>query len=267
MDIGCYATKAEVTGHGGNLNTSFNTVSVLGVRVNDIDKVGLLGFVQEWATQSRLRTLLYVNAHCINTACTDTFYRNILNRADLVIPDGISVVWTGRWLGGKRLEKLVGRVWLPGLCKLAVAENLGIYFLGGRSGVAARAAEILQCRYPGLRIIGTADGFFIGRSELEVLQEISTLKPQILFVGMGVPLQEKWIAKKRPAIRVPIVWAVGALFDLVTGIEPPAPSCFNILALEWLWRLIVNPRKKWYRYLIGNPLFVFRVLRQKYFNG
>jgi N-acetylglucosaminyldiphosphoundecaprenol N-acetyl-beta-D-mannosaminyltransferase len=249
------------------VNADLNTVSVLGVRVSGIDKAGLLELVQEWAVQSRLRTLVYVNAYCLNTACTDTLYRNILNQADLVYPDGISVVWAGRWLDCARLEKLTGRVWLPDVCKLAVDQNWSIYLLAGRLGVADQAAEILKHKYPGLRILGAADGFFINKSEAEVLQEITALKPHILFVGMGAPVQEKWCALHRTAIRAPIVWAVGSLFDTVTGIEPLAPSWFNALALEWLWRLLRDPRGKWRRYLIGNPQFVWRVFHQKYLRG
>ena len=245
------------------MNTGSNSVSVLGVRVSGIHKAGLLQLVQEWAIQGKLRTLVYVNAYCLNTACTDVQYRNILNQADLVYPDGMGVVWAGRWLNGARLEKLAGWVWLPDVCKLAVAQNWGIYLLGGKLGIADQAAEIIKNRYPGLRILGAADGYFIRKSEAEVLHEITTLKPQILFVGMGAPRQEKWCALHRTAICAPIVWAVGALFDTVTGIEPLAPPWFNTLGLEWLWRLLRDPRGKWRRYLIGNPLFLWRVFHQK----
>jgi N-acetylglucosaminyldiphosphoundecaprenol N-acetyl-beta-D-mannosaminyltransferase len=249
------------------VNAGPNTVSVLGVRVSGINKAGLLKLVQDWAVQPGLRTIVYVNAYCLNTACIDTLYRNILNQADLVYPDGISVVWAGRWLDGARLEKLTGRVWLPDISKLAVAQNWGIYLLGGRLGIADQAAEIIKHKYPGLRILGAADGYFINKSEIDVLQEITALKPHILFVGMGTPMQEKWCALHRTAISAPIVWTVGALFDTVTGIEPLAPSWFNALALEWLWRLLRDPRGKWRRYLIGNPLFLWRVFHQKYLEG
>jgi N-acetylglucosaminyldiphosphoundecaprenol N-acetyl-beta-D-mannosaminyltransferase len=164
------------------VNAGPNTLSMLGVRVTGINKAGLLKLVQEWATQEKLRILLYVNAYCLNMACTDVLYRDILNQADLVYPDGISVVWAGRWLYCAQLEKLTGWIWLPDVCKLAVAQNWGIYLLGGRLGVAAQAAEILKLKYPGLRILGTADGFFIEKNETEVLQDITTLKPHILFV-------------------------------------------------------------------------------------
>jgi N-acetylglucosaminyldiphosphoundecaprenol N-acetyl-beta-D-mannosaminyltransferase len=246
------------------VNVGLHTVSVLGVRVSDINKAGLINLVREWADPGRLRTLVYVNAHCLNTAYTDIRYRNILNQADLTFPDGIGVVWAGRWLDGARLEKLNGRVWFPEICETAITHQWSIYILAGKRGVAACAKNILLCRYPGLRIIGATDGFFEERSEAEVLQEITALRPNILFVGMGAPLQEKWIASHRDAIPVPVVWAVGALFDTVTGIEQLAPDWLNALALEWFWRLLMNPRKKWRRYLIGNPLFIYRVFRQKY---
>ena len=264
MDLRCYKRKVENPGARSNIRAGMNSVSVLGVRVNDINKDGLISQVQEWADQTRLRTVVYVNAHCLNTAYIDTEYRNILNQADLTFPDGIGVVWAGRWLGGTQLEKLNGRVWFPEICKIAVKRNWSIYILAGIRGVAACAKNILQNRYPGLQIVGATDGFFAERSDTEVLQEITELRPNILFVGMGAPLQEKWIATHRDAIPVPVVWAVGALFDTVVGIEKLAPDWLNALALEWFWRLLMDPRKKWRRYLIGNPLFLFRVFRQKY---
>jgi N-acetylglucosaminyldiphosphoundecaprenol N-acetyl-beta-D-mannosaminyltransferase len=242
-------------------------VSLLGVRVTGVAKIDLITLVEEWAAQPTLRTLVYVNAHCLNTASDDTSYRNILNQADLAYPDGIGVVWASRWLWGVRFEKLTGRDWLPEICKLAVLHNWGIYLLAGRLGIASQAADILKSRFPGIKILGTADGFFSERSEEEVLRELEILQPHILFVGMGTPAQEKWIASHRTMIHSPVVWAVGALFDMVVGIEPPVPNWLNALALEWLWRLVVDPRKKWRRYLIGNPRFVMRVLRQKYMHG
>jgi N-acetylglucosaminyldiphosphoundecaprenol N-acetyl-beta-D-mannosaminyltransferase len=266
MDLQCCESKIETTENGGEVQAGPNNVSVLGVRVSDINKDGLISRVQAWADQTRLRTVVYVNAYCINTAYIDPRYRNILNHADLTFPDGIGVVWAGRWLGGSQLEKLNGRVWFPEICKIAVKRKWSIYILAGKRGVAACAKNILQNRYPGLQIVGAADGFFEERSDTEVLQEITELRPNILFVGMGAPLQEKWIATHRDAIPVPVVWAVGALFDTVVGIEKLAPDWLNALALEWFWRLLMDPRKKWRRYLIGNPLFIFRVFRQKYFN-
>jgi N-acetylglucosaminyldiphosphoundecaprenol N-acetyl-beta-D-mannosaminyltransferase len=97
-----------------------------------------------------------------------------------------------------------------------------------------------------------------------VLQEISDLAPHVLFVGLGTPCQEKWIEEKLPGLAVPVIWAVGAMFDFVAGVEPRVPTWMNALGLEWFWRFLMDPIGKWRRYLIGNPLFIYRILRQKW---
>lgn len=239
------------------------TVEILGVRVACIDVPGMLVCVEHWSSQAARRTVQYVNAHCLNEACRDPLYRNTLNRADLVYSDGISVVWSSRFLGGCRMYKTTGADWIVDFCTWAAACGVRIYILAGRPGVAQQAADNLGRRFPGLQIVGLCDGYFSRASEAEVLAEIDRLKPQVVFVGMGTPRQEKWIAAQRRAIDAPVCWAVGALFDYVAGIEPRAPGWMKKLALEWFWRLLIDPAGKWKRYLLGNPLFVFRILRQK----
>jgi exopolysaccharide biosynthesis WecB/TagA/CpsF family protein len=101
----------------------------------------------------------------------------------------------------------------------------------------------------------------------EVLVDIGRSNPQVVFVGMGAPLQEKWIAAHREEINAPVCWAVGALFDFVAGVEYRVPAWMNRLALEWLWRFLIDPSGKWKRTLVGNPVFVARVLRQKFRAG
>ena len=226
--------------------------------------------VFEWAGRkdlpedpSPLRTVLYVNAHCLSIASTDSSYHRLLNRADLVYPDGISVVWAGRWLGSACLHKITGADWINNVCEGALNRGLRLYILAGKPGVPQAARAALLKRYPGLEIVGACDGFFIEKNEADVLNEINQTAPDIIFVGMGAPLQEKWIAAHRLEIHAPVCWAVGALFDYVAGVEPRVPAWLNSLAMEWLWRLLIDPAGKWRRYLIGNPLFLYRILRQK----
>jgi exopolysaccharide biosynthesis WecB/TagA/CpsF family protein len=219
--------------------------------------------VNEWARQFQRRTIVYVNAHCLNLASRDAVYRQILNQADIIYPDGIAVVWACRFLSGLRLQKITGREWIVDFCEQAIAHQLGVYILAGKPGVARRAAEKMLHRWPTLRICGCADGFFAEKSEGDIFQEIAISQPRVVFVGMGTPAQEKWVNAHRDEINAPVVWAVGALFDYIAGMERPVPPLLNTLALEWLWRLIMDPRGKWRRYVIGNPLFVARVLRQK----
>jgi N-acetylglucosaminyldiphosphoundecaprenol N-acetyl-beta-D-mannosaminyltransferase len=234
-----------------------------------IDHDQLLELVDEWASDpnpsgGRVRTLSYVNAHCLNLASQDPDYLESLHTFDLIYPDGIGAVWASRWLGGCRLVKLTGADWIYSLCKLAEEKNWGIYLLAGKRGVAKTAQENLADRFPNLRILGARDGFFTEGDETSILSDLERCQPEILFVGMGVPLQEAWINKNKSMLSVRICWAVGALFDYVAGIEPRAPAWMRRYSLEWLWRLSVNPSGKWRRYLLGNPIYIMRLVLYKF---
>jgi N-acetylglucosaminyldiphosphoundecaprenol N-acetyl-beta-D-mannosaminyltransferase len=239
-------------------------ITILNVPIDVLNKTALLAQVVAWSGETQPRTLTYVNAHCLNAAHDDPAYRAALQQADLVYCDGIGVVWAARWLTGARLCKLTGRDWINDLCVQAAGRGLSLYLLGGRPGVARLAALNLRQRYPALRVLAARDGFFSEMSEAAVLAEIERLRPDLVLVGMGVPLQDVWLAQRRASIHAPVCWAVGALFDLLAGVEIPVPPWMNVLALEWLWRLLVDPRGKWKRYLLGNPLFFLRVAREKW---
>lgn len=239
------------------------TVDVLGVPVACVATEHILHYVAESIDARQERTIAYVNAHCLNIASRDPRYRSILNQCDLIYPDGIGVVWAGWLLARGRMKKSTGADWIEQFCRLAAHQGWRIYILAGRPGIASRARERLVQRHPTLKIVGAYDGFFIEKSQHDVIRDIAHTTPHVLFVGMGTPIQEKWIAAYRHAMPVPVCWAIGALFDYVAGIEPRVPVWMNILALEWLWRLLVDPLGKWRRYIVGNPLFVARVLQQK----
>lgn len=240
-----------------------NFAQISGVSIADCDKQTLLNQIFDWAKQSQLRTVLYVNAHCLNLAARLPDYHVRLQQADLVYADGVSVVLASRVLGQPRLHKITGRDWINDFSAQSAQNAVKMFILAGQPGIAARAAQRLCAQYPQLQIVGTADGYFATRSEAETLQHIADTAPHVLFVGRGTPLQEHWIAENRTRLNVPVVWAVGALFDYVAGIEKPVPNWMNRLALEWLWRLLINPRQKWRRYLLGNPEFIARVLIQR----
>jgi N-acetylglucosaminyldiphosphoundecaprenol N-acetyl-beta-D-mannosaminyltransferase len=244
-------------------------VDVLGVSVACLDVPGMLDLVRRWSFEPTRRTILYVNAHCLNTAYRDPAYHAILNRADLVYSDGISVVWSARWLDGRQLHKMTGADWIYDFADWAQAANrhqpdgVRVYILAGKPGIAHAAGHNLRRKFPGIHIVGVCDGFFREKSQAAVLQDIAETEPHVLFVGMGTPLQEKWLAAHRDEIAAPVCWAVGALFDYVAGVEPRVPAWMNTLALEWLFRMLIDPAGKWRRYILGNPLFVLRILRQK----
>lgn len=223
----------------------------------------LLETVAEWVRQGQPRTVHYTNAHCLNLAYRDGKYRQILNRADLVYPDGMGAVWAGKFLAGCQMEKLTGADWIDDFCARAVQQGWRVFLLGGKMGVAQAAAEQMQSRHPGLVMAGISAGFFDDLDAIQIIKKINANLPHVVFVGMGAPRQEKWLAAWRSQIEAPVCWTVGALFDYLAGRERRVPAWLNRLGGEWLWRLAMDPGGKWRRYIIGNPLFMLRVLRQK----
>jgi N-acetylglucosaminyldiphosphoundecaprenol N-acetyl-beta-D-mannosaminyltransferase len=247
-----------------NQTHAFPSLEILGVKVNVVDRKALLQVAIAWASQDQFRTIAYANTHCLNVAYKDEAYRDILNSSDLVTVDGVGVVWAGRVLKGIRLYKVTSRTFIDDLCRMAAESHLKLFILAGSPGIASKTAALLRCKHQGLTISGTADGFFVEKTEAQVLAEIKQARPDMLLVGMGVPRQEKWIKINRENLAVPVCWGLGALFDYVAGIEPAVPSFLDRLGLEWFWRLVIDPRRKWHRYLIGNPTFIWRVLMQKF---
>ncbi len=239
------------------------TVNILGVKVACLDLPELLTIALAWSLEQTRRTIYYANAHCLNLAVDDFDYRQMLNRADIVYADGISMVWSSWFLRGCRLHKMTGADWINDFCALAEQNGLRLYILAGQRNVASLAKDNLLVRYPGIKIVGAVDGLFEEKSLTEVLEDIAQSNPHVVMVGLGTPLQEKWIAKHREQIAAPICWAVGALFDYVAEVEARAPTLMIRLGLEWAWRLLINPRIKWRRYVIGNPLFAYRVVCQR----
>lgn len=243
-------------------NKNLPTVDILGVPVAGLDQAELINLAVDWSGADGMHTIHYANAHCLNLAYQDATYRGLLNAADLVYADGAGPVWSSRWLGGCPLVKLTGADWIDPLCAALAGAGRRVFLLGGRPGIAQQAAETLLRRQPALKIVGIADGFFQAEPAEAVAAEIQASQAQLVLVGLGAPRQEFWIAEHRQALAAGVWWGVGALFDYLAGVERRVPAWMDHLGLEWLWRLGQDPSGKWRRYILGNPLFVYRVLRQ-----
>jgi len=244
-------------------STAFTTVDVLGAPVACIDLQELLHTALAWSGETGPRTLMYANAYALNTAAHEPALLEAWQAADLLYADGVSVVWAARWLYNQRLEKMTGADWIGRLAAQSAVLHRRWFIMGGAPGVAELAGLQLAREHPGLQIVGSYSGYFAEAETPHVLDLIRQARPDLLFVGLGTPRQELWLTRHRAQIEAPLCWAVGALFDYVTGMERRVPPLMNQLGLEWLYRLWVDPRGKWRRYVLGNPLFVGRVTAQK----
>jgi len=223
-------------------------------------------FVEELLKRARegIPTLAcYLNAHTYNLSCNDRDYRTVLSQADILYPDGISIVWGVRWLCGARTERMTGVDFFEDFVRRAEETGIRVYFLGGKPGVVERMSEALRRKYPAIAIAGMRNGFFRNEDPYvtEIITDINTSRVDVLLVGLGSPAQERFAWNYRQRLNVPVVWTVGALFDYWGGQERAAPRWLANLGFEWLWRLGRDPRNKWRRYLLGNWAFMYRAGR------
>jgi N-acetylglucosaminyldiphosphoundecaprenol N-acetyl-beta-D-mannosaminyltransferase len=252
----------------GSRNQSHEaSISLLGVRVDAISLENLLS-ERYAATINRHHTLIVnVNIYALNLAYEIPWFRTFLNSADLVFCDGAGVILAARLFGYCLPERITYADWTRNLAKFAAEHELSLYFLGGKPGVADHAAKRLIEEFPQLKILGTANGYFDKSLECPenqaVICRINAVKPDILIVGFGMPLQERWLMDNWAEINASVGLPAGAVFDYISGQVPRAPRWMTDHGLEWLGRLAIEPRRLWKRYLIGNPLFFLRVLRQR----
>lgn len=205
----------------------------------------------------------FVNPDCLNIAYRHAEYRSVLNDASQVWPDGIGIKLGCRILGIALRENVNGTDLFPRLCERVAKEGLSLYLLGARPGIANMAGDNLQARFPALRISGARDGYFTPAEEAEVIEDINQSGADILLVAFGAPRQELWLAQHQDRLRPRVLLGVGGLFDFYSGQMPRAPVWMREIGLEWVWRLRQEPRRMWRRYIIGNPLFLYRVFRQQ----
>jgi N-acetylglucosaminyldiphosphoundecaprenol N-acetyl-beta-D-mannosaminyltransferase len=207
------------------------------------------------------------NAQHILTLQQDAHFREIYSKAFLVVPDGVSLLWAAKFLQTPLKSRVNGTDLFEKLCAIAAEKGLKVFLLGGRLGAAEKTKETLKRRHPSLNIVGThcpPYGFESKPAELSLINsKIKAAAPHILFVGLGAPKQEYWIYANYQEIGVPISVGIGVSFELVADMVKRAPVWMQKIGLEWFFRLIVEPRRLWQRYIIGNPLFIWLVLKQR----
>jgi N-acetylglucosaminyldiphosphoundecaprenol N-acetyl-beta-D-mannosaminyltransferase len=191
----------------------------------------------------------------------DPEFQRILHDADLVTPDSFGVVWAAKKLGKPVEGRVSGVELVERLCSRSAQKGYRIFILGAAPGVAEMAAERLRLRHPGCNVVGTRHGFFPSSDDQVVAEEIAKTKPDILFVALGIPRQEKFIASTQEIIQAKVAIGVGGSFDVFSGKTKRAPKLIQRLNVEWLWRLILNPKK--FSKCATLPRFAWQVLRTR----
>ena len=232
-----------------------------------VDRVSLdamLRGVSEALASRRSTTIFYANSHAITLAESDPAFAAAMQNADTVFCDGFGVLLASRLLGTPIPERFAWPDWIERLGQVCRENSASMFFLGAKEGVAREAARKLESAVPGLRV-HTHHGHFPkdDESSRRVINLVNESGAQVLLVGFGMPLQEKWITKYRDQLRPRIVFSVGAMFDYVAGHMMRGPDWLTQHGFEWLTRLVIEPRRLWRRYLLGLPGFALLVARQR----
>lgn len=241
-----------------------STVDVFGVKMLNLSMAEAIAQISDAIRAKRKTEVFFVNADCLNKVFVDRDYHEILKDSTLVFPDGIGIHIAGKMLGTPVQENVNGTDLLPLLCEMAVSNGHSLFLLGAAEGVADAMKLHLQMRYPGLQIGGSRNGYFDWISQVDsVIQEINEAKADIVLVAFGAPMQEVFIRRFAFQINASVLMGVGGLFDFYSGRIPRAPLWMRQLGMEWVFRLIQEPARMWKRYILGNPLFLYRVFRWK----
>jgi N-acetylglucosaminyldiphosphoundecaprenol N-acetyl-beta-D-mannosaminyltransferase len=246
---------------------NFGKKNVLGILIDAVDYESAVSFVFERTQQKRSATISALAVHGVMTGALDPEHKFRLNSFDLLVPDGQPVRWVLNWLYGTGLsDRVYGPALMLRICERAAAEGAPIYLYGSTQSVVTSLVDSLSRKFPGIKIAGSEPSVFrkLSPDEKAALeQRIQSSGASIVFIGLGCPLQEVFTCELAGSLSVPVL-AVGAAFPLLAGILPQAPPWMQRVGLEWLFRLIVEPRRLWRRYLLLNPAYLVLVVLQRF---
>ncbi len=245
------------------MERAYPTIEILDIPVAALSTQDALAQIQRIYEHEGGGLVAYANAHTLNLAVTDPAYAGILRRAAIVLNDGSGIGLAARIKGRSFPANLNGSDLNPRILGLAAARGWPVYFLGARPGVAQQAAAAMTALHPALRVAGHRDGYWLPEDTSRVTETIRASGAGLLMVALGNPLQEKWLDQHLAATGARVGVGVGAFFDFAAGAVVRAPKWMNRWGIEWVFRLMQEPRRLWRRYVVGNPLFLARVLRAR----
>ncbi len=244
--------------------SAYPSYTTLGIRVDAVQIPDVVRTMQDWISERRaLRFIAATGMHGVTEAQKDEHLLKVLNSADLVVPDGMPLVWLAR----RRGIPLERRVYGPELMETFCRDTGGSYrhFLyGGSPGVAEKLSHVMQDRF-GVKVAGILCPPFrplAPEEDKEVIEVINRSEADIIWIGLSTPKQESWMYEHRESLKVPVAVGVGAAFDFLSGTKTSAPRWMQENGLEWLFRLIKEPRRLWPRYLFGGSRFIYLVARE-----
>ena len=232
-------------------------VDILGVQIDRISMSEALGRMLDFIAKKDPHFVVTANAEMVMAAHKNIAFREIMNRAGLVLPDGAGVVWASRIYGQPVPERVAGYDIVQELLSVSAVKGFRVFFFGSAPGIAAAAVNQAIMRNPSLHCVGIRDGYFDKTNEAEILSEICEKKPDILLCALGSPKQEFWLAENLQKLKVPVTIGVGGTFDVMAGKIKRAPLWMQKSSLEWLFRLAQQPKR--FIRMLALPHFVLCV--------
>lgn len=238
---------------------------VLGVELSAINMKRALDLAESWITVRDSGYICMTGVHGVMEAQSNAEFRRVLNGAFINAPDGMPMSWVGWLQGHRQMDRVYGPDFMTDLCRRSVSKGYRHYLYGGQPGVAQELKKTLENRFPGLQVVGTYTPPFrelTQEEERDLLNELWNAKPDIMWVGLSTPKQEFFMTANVGRFRIPLLVGVGAAFDFHTGRLHEAPAWIKRAGLQWLHRLLQDPRRLWKRYLLNNPVFMWRIALQ-----
>lgn len=240
-------------------------VNVLGVGLSATNMPDAVSIINTWIERDKRNYVCVTGVHGVMECQKDKNLRSIQNNSGLTVPDGMPMVWIGRFKGYKNMSRVYGPDLMLEVCKISVVKGYKHFLYGGNIGVAETLRKKLQEKFSGIHIVGTYTPPFrhLNEQEEKDLKElVYKLKPDLFWVGMSTPKQERFMADYIHKLDAKVMIGVGAAFDIHAGLIKDAPKLFKIIGMQWFYRLCQEPKRLWRRYLYNNPVFVCKYLMQ-----
>ena len=241
-------------------------IILMGCAMDDLTMEETLDRIEEFVRSGRPHQHVVVNVDKVVKAAKDPQLREIINRCDLINVDGMPIVWASRVLGKPLKGRVTGVDLFERLLERAAQKGWGVYFLGAREEIVSQVAKLAPRRFPGLRIAGYRNGYWKPEDEADVVKDIRSAAPQLLFVAISSPKKEQFLGRYQEAMRVPFAMGVGGTFDVFVGKVQRAPLWMQRCGLEWFYRFLQEPRRMFKRYFIDDMYF-FWLLTREFFRG
>ena len=235
-------------------------LEILGIGIDKVNSQQALDKIADFIASGKPHQIVTANAEIIYQASKNEKMRNVINNAQMVTADGSGVVWASRQLGEPLEQRVTGIDLVNSICERSAADKWKIYILGSAPGVAATAAMNIRDKFPGCNIVGTHHGYFNAKEEKQILAELEQLKPDVLFVALGAPKQEYWIADHLADLGIPVGMGIGGSMDVLSGNVKRAPKWMQKMSLEWLYRLLIQPTR--FKRVLALPKFMLAVKKQ-----